>query len=140
MLILYFYQKNAMNDITGIMDENFTFVCGYHYDAWGNITKIIGNTEIAEANPFRYKGYYYDSDLRMYYLHTRYYDSVTGRFISSDDLNQLLSSENNLNLYAYCNNNPVNYEDAEGTHRNVLIMTISEFESESKNIPVLFIV
>ena len=59
----------------------------YTYDAWGNATIVHyngGASTGATKNPFRYRGYYYDSDLGLYYLNTRYYDSVTGRFISAD--------------------------------------------------------
>jgi len=46
---------------------------------------------------------------------TRYYDPQVGRFISPDSIEYLdPSSVSGLNLYAYCNNNPVMYTDESG--------------------------
>ena len=51
----------------------------------------------------------------LYYLKSRYYDPTVGRFISQDDVDYAdYESINGLNLYAYCNNNPVNYTDPTG--------------------------
>ena len=63
-----------------------------------------------------YRGYYFDSDLQLYYLSTRYYDYVTGRFISPDDLSYLGANGDLLsyNLYAYCSNNPIMFTDPSG--------------------------
>ena len=66
-------------------------------------------------NPFRYRSYYYDTDTKLYYLHSRYYDPELGRFISPDNIGYLEpESINGLNLFAYCSNNPVNYFDPNG--------------------------
>jgi RHS repeat-associated protein len=63
----------------------------------------------------RYRGYYYDTESGLYYLQSRYYDPETGRFISKDDP-IFHESETGVaaNLYAYCDNNPVNYTDHSG--------------------------
>ena len=88
----------------------------YEYDAWGNCTITSGADDpIVVANPFRYRGYYYDTETGLYYCNTRYYDPQTGRFISADSANYLdPSSMNGMNLYAYCINNPVMYSDPTG--------------------------
>ena len=41
----------------------FVYVC-YTYDAWGNILSVTGSmaNTLRQYNPFRYRGYYYDSD------------------------------------------------------------------------------
>ena len=69
-----------------------------------------------ELTPFRYRGYYYDTETELYYLQTRYYDPETGRFFSADDISYLAPETiNGLNLYAYCGNNPVMCVDENGT-------------------------
>ena len=67
------------------------------------------------ANPFRYRGYYYDSSIGLYYLNSRYYDPETGRFLN-EDLVSYLEPETigGINLYAYCLNDPVNNIDPSG--------------------------
>lgn len=90
-------------------------LASYIYDAWGNFTITYSNgggTTSAQYNPFTYRGYYYDSDLGLYYLNSRYYDSNTGRFIGADG--QLNDGILGYNLFAYCYNNPVMYVDYSG--------------------------
>ena len=90
----------------------------YVYDAWGHHeVKVLDSACIAlsQLNPFRYRGYYYDTETGLYFLKTRYYDPEVCRFITIDDL-QYLDPEhiNGLNLYAYCGNNPVMNVDPSG--------------------------
>ena len=95
----------------------------YRYDAWGNhAVRDANGADIADAshignrNPFRYRGYYYDTETELYYLQTRYYDPETGRFITIDGIEYLdPETINGLNLYAYCGNNPVMNVDPTGT-------------------------
>lgn len=69
-------------------------------------------THIANLNPFRYRGYYYDKETGFYYLNSRYYDPLTGRFINADG--QINSDVTGTNLFAYCGNNPVMRTDDNG--------------------------
>lgn len=73
----YLYKKDIQGNIVGIIsDLDKREVVTYTYDAWGNY-KIGGDPEyrdIAELNPFRYRGYYYDEETGLYYLQSRYYD------------------------------------------------------------------
>ena len=71
--------------------------------------------QLAIANPIRYRGYYYDTDIGLYYLNARYYSPELRRFISPDDTSYLdPENANGLNLYAYCYNDPVYYADPSG--------------------------
>ena len=70
-----------------------------------------------QNNPYRYRGYYFDKDLNLYYLNARYYDQVTGRFINADDLGVVAATPAGLtdkNIFAYCDNNPVARVDKDG--------------------------
>ena len=109
------YRKNLFGDITAIYQSS-TKVAEYVYDAWGNCTITYDPDGYGASNPIRYRGYYWDSDLGMYYLMTRYYDPKIGRFINADSLEYLdPKSINGLNLYAYCRNNPIMHIDPMGT-------------------------
>ena len=115
----YWYEKNLHGDIVAVYADGGAKLISYVYDAWGNVTVTYTNggaSTTATKNPFKYRGYYYDSDLGLYYLQTRYYDSNTGRFISPDDVSYLGANGDLLsyNLYAYCSNNPVMYVDPTG--------------------------
>ncbi len=72
-------------------------------------------TGYGEINPFRYRGYYYDTESRLYYLITRYYDPRLGVFLTRDSTEYLEPEEvGGVDLYAYCYNNPVMYSDPNG--------------------------
>ena len=96
------------------------FVAGYAYDAWGNLVsvtdangnEITSKTNFAVINPIRYRGYYYDNETGFYYLQSRYYDPANCRFISADDIVSTDHGTTNLNLFAYCGNDPVNKVDS----------------------------
>ena len=114
---LYYFQRNLQGDVVAIYDTNGTLKAKYLYDAWGNCTISSETTsyDVANANPIRYRGYYYDSDTGLYYCNARYYSPKWRRFISPDDTAYLDSkSVNGLNLYCYCYNDPVNFADPSG--------------------------
>ena len=70
---------------------------------------------MGNLNPFRYRGYYYDTESKLYYLMSRYYDPVTHRFINADGYYQSGGGLLDTNMNAYCGNNPVNNVDPNGT-------------------------
>lgn len=115
----YFYVKNAMSDIIAITDSNKNIVAEYRYDPWGDILSISGDTVIGELNPFRYRSYYYDNDIQMYYLQSRYYDAEVGRFINCDDVSYIGVDDtvNSYNAFAYCENNPIYWIDPYGFYK-----------------------
>ncbi len=121
----YFYVTNQMGDVIGITEANGNLLAQYAYDDWGKLLAIDtadaeGSTayrEIAEANPLRYRGYYFDSETGYYYLQSRYYAPEICRFINADVPEIAKVSKdiaNGINIFAYCNNNPVNNTDYTG--------------------------
>jgi RHS repeat-associated protein len=122
--IRYFFVRNIQGDISHIVDGEGNIQAKYVYDAWGNCKVFnsygeedIDGSTIGNINPFRYRGYYYDTETGLYYLNARYYDPQTCRFISADTLSILdetMAQVNGLNLYMYCNNNPVMDVDPSG--------------------------
>ena len=118
----YYYVKNMQGDIVAVYDGNGTKYGEYAYDAWGKCSIIYDKDGIATKNPYRYRGYYLDKETDLYYLNSRYYDPEVGRFLSADSLGYMDPERiNGLNLYAYCNNNPVMYIDPDGTLAGVII-------------------
>jgi RHS repeat-associated protein len=119
---LYYYVLNAQGDVAAILNSSGKLAASYDYDAWGNCTvydssaKVLTDpTSIANLNPLRYRGYYYDAETGFYYLQSRYYDPAICRFINADtfattDANGLLSA----NMFAYCENNPIGNSDPDG--------------------------
>ncbi len=114
----FYFEKNLQGDIVAVYNESGEKVFGYNYDAWGNFTttyySTIGTNYYAYYNPFRYRGYYYDSETGLYYLQSRYYNPQWGRFISADIYVNANGDLIGFNMYAYCSNNPVMYVDPTG--------------------------
>ncbi|MBQ8380701.1 MAG: RHS repeat-associated core domain-containing protein, partial [Clostridia bacterium] len=113
----FWFEKNLQGDIVAVYSGSGTKLVEYVYDAWGNhITNYFngGASTQASNNPFRYRGYYYDSDLELYCVGTRYYDSVIGRWVNPDKYVSTGQGLTGYNLYAYCGNNPVNRIDPTG--------------------------
>ena len=123
----YFYEKNIQGDIVAVYSESGVKLISYTYDAWGNANISFhngGENTNATKNPFTYRGYYYDQDLGLYYLQSRYYDAKVGRFINADEIAVITASPSALtdkNLYAYCDNNPIMRGDDEGDCWHILI-------------------
>ena len=110
----YYYIHNGQGDIIGILDSSGTQIVSYVYDSWGKLVSISGSQAetIGEANPFRYRGYYYDTETGLYYLNSRYYDPEVGRFLNADgEIANIGGEVSGYNLFSYCFNNPVNMSD-----------------------------
>ena len=106
----YYFRKNFRNDVLAILNASGEVVVEYSYDPWGNILAVTGTlaSTLGADNPFRYRGYYYDTESCFYYLNSRYYDAKVCRFVNAD---AVLATNG---LYTYCINNPVNYVDTDG--------------------------
>ena len=111
----YYYIYNVQGDVIALADASTgKLAVTYTYDAWGKLVKLEDSTanSVGTLNPFRYRGYYYDTETSLYYLNSRYYDPDTGRFINADG--QLNEGVLGYNMFAYCENNPVMRDDPTG--------------------------
>ena len=112
----YYYVLNLQGDVVKLIHYipgfEYESVATYEYDAWGNILSSSGR--LAEINPLRYRGYYYDSETGFYYLQSRYYDPVNRRFINADSYASTGQGFIGTNMFAYCNNSPILFVDHDG--------------------------
>ena len=116
--------KDADGNVTGYTEKTYAT---YTYDAWGRLIGILdsgGNnlinkqttsTALANLNPLRYRGYYYDTETGFYYLQSRYYDPANYRFINADSYASTGQDIIGTNMFAYCGNNPTMGYDPTGT-------------------------
>ena len=110
----YFYIRNGQGDITGLVDEAGNQVVEYKYYTWGAMRSTTGTlaSTIGKLNPFRYRGYFYDDETKLYYVGSRYYDPQIRRWISPDAYVSTGQGLLGSNMYLYCGNNTVNRFDA----------------------------
>ena len=130
----FYYIRNAQGDITGLYDDTGKVVVEYSYDTWGKpesatdsdgITGELADT-VGKINPYRYRGYRYDSETGMYYLQSRYYNPEIGRFINADtSITKYGGNLDMCNLFVYCSNNPVNMIDENGCWPRWITATVA---------------
>ena len=111
----YYFEKNLFGDVLRVYSVYGSVVATFKYDSYGNITSSSGS--MADKVKFRYRGYYYDDETGFYYLQSRYYDPSLCCFISADQyelVGMLSQTLGQINLYAYCGNNPIMYIDETG--------------------------
>ena len=102
--------------MVGILNSSGTQVVAYTYDAWGRLLSTTGSlaSTLGVYNPLRYRGYVYDRETGLYYLQSRYYNPIWGRFLNADALVSTGQGVLGNNMFAYCGNNPVIRRDASG--------------------------
>ena len=126
----YYFEKNVQGDVIGVYQKEgdgnsatHILAARYSYDPYGNPTSMTNgagtavsqtSNTIAAINPFRYRGYRYDGDTGLYYLQSRYYDPVSCRFVNADGYASTGQGQIGHNMYAYCNNNAIRYDDQTG--------------------------
>ena len=105
---LSYYHRDEQLSTVFVTDGQGEIRNSYQYDAFG----IPLETTEQLNNRIRYTGQQYDELTEQYYLRARYYNPVAGRFMQED-----VYQGDGLNLYAYCGNNPVVYDDPSGYAR-----------------------
>ena len=109
---VYYYITNLQGDVMRIVDASGTVTASYDYDPYGKVISATGT--LASVNPLRYRGYVYDQETGFYYLQSRYYDPVVGRFINADSYASTGQGVIGNNMWVYCNNCPLAHTDESG--------------------------
>ena len=65
---VYFYVYNLQGDVVQLLDSSRNVVGEYVYGPYGYLENSSSLTTVAKANPFRYRGYYYDTENGYSYL------------------------------------------------------------------------
>jgi RHS repeat-associated protein len=112
---MYQLKRDVLGNVTEIHHKTsnssvYEKVATYTYDAYGNVTPAsvaytVGDTTIAAGsaqhivniNPFRWKGYYFDTESELYYVNGRYYDPETGRFINPKSPEAIIADSGSIN-------------------------------------------
>lgn len=110
-----------------VTDANGNVYRQYYYDPYGNVIKVLDgsgnavdiNNDSGFNNAYTYRGYRYDSESGLYFLNARYYAAGIGRFLTKDTFKGVATYPGSLNRYAYCEGDPVNLVDYDGTRPDV---------------------
>jgi RHS repeat-associated protein len=113
--VRYYFNLNHLGSVDWITDNSWNTLISYEYDSYWNafvnnswsLVEISTYTWSTYENDRLYTWREYDREINLYYFRARYYDSKIWRFISRDPID----ISDDVNLYAYVGNNPVNYND-----------------------------
>ena len=111
----YYYLKDHLNSVLALTDGNGVIVESYRFDAWGRVLGVYNANgeqvdESAVGNRILWQGREYSWKTGLYYFRARWYEPVTGRWLSNDPI----GISGGLNQYVFCANNPVNLRDPFG--------------------------
>ncbi len=105
-----YYGYDGHGDVRFLTDASGAVTDTYEYDAWGNVLSSTGST----PNVYRYQGEQYDVESGLYYLRARYFDALTGRFLTTDPQSGAAAEPRSQHPYLYASADPVNGKDPRG--------------------------
>jgi len=111
-----FYGYDGFGTVRQLTNSAGSVTDSYEYDAYGNKISSTGTT----ANNYLYRGEQWDPDLGLYYLRARYYNPVTGRFMSRDPEDGKIKIPATLHKYLYADGDPVNGFDRTGRGDSII--------------------
>jgi len=96
-------------NVTALVDAATGTVTGrYEYGAFGEPLRASGPA--AGLNPFRFSTKYQDDETGFLYYGYRYYNALTGRWLSRDPIQE----SGGINMYAFVQNEPISKFDLLG--------------------------
>lgn len=124
----WYFVKDCNGSVIKIVDASGNEVTSISYDAWGQanfcfnadissslgVAKYLILSVYITANPICYKGYLFDYETRLYFAKDKVYSPAWGRYLNHADFEKKQNSSysvNSTNMYAFCNNNPINVFD-----------------------------
>jgi RHS repeat-associated protein len=110
----HYYVYDGLSSVVGVIGPDGVRRQTYRYGAWGQVKGVVPPGGSGDRNPYRFTGEAQDASTGLLYLRTRYYDPVTGRFISPDRYFSYPRLPLSLNKFVYVRNNPVRYIDRTG--------------------------
>jgi RHS repeat-associated protein len=117
----YYALKDHLGSVLALTDGAGNIVESYRYDAWGRTTVYGANGAVLKAsavgNRYCWQGREYSFKAGLYYFRARWYEPVTGRWMSNDPI----GISGGLNQYVFCGNNPINFVDPFGLDAVYLI-------------------
>jgi RHS repeat-associated protein len=105
-----FYGYDGFGNVRQLTNAAGAVTDTYDYDAFGNLLNKTGTT----PNNYLYRGEQWDTDLGLYYLRARYYNPLTGRFLSRDPEDGRPIDPKTLHKYLYAGGDPTNRIDPTG--------------------------
>jgi RHS repeat-associated protein len=103
----YYYHFDGLGSVVALSDSSGDTVQTYEYSVYGQVAV----EDVNNPNPYMFAGRRYDIEIGLYYNRARYYNPYTGRFLQADPIGY----DADMNLYRYCNNNPLAFVDPSGS-------------------------
>jgi RHS repeat-associated protein len=104
----YWYLADHLGSVRGLANNSGALADAISYDAFGNVTS---ESAPSVGDRFKFADGQWDSNLGLYHIGARWYDPVSGRWLTLDPARFLAGD---ANLYRYVSNNPGNTTDPSG--------------------------
>jgi len=104
--VAYYFHNDHLGTPQALTNDSQAIVWKAAYTSFGGAVPSIQTVE----NLFRFPGQYYDQETGLHYNYFRYYDPMTGRYVTPDPIGLW----GGVNLYSYVKNNPLMFIDRFG--------------------------
>ena len=104
----FFYNCDIRGSVSIIINPEGSLVKGYDYEEFG---KTADKGDSLFKNTTKFTGALHDLSANLYYMDSRFYNPITGRFLTQDTYSGNPYEPRTQHLYSYCSNDPVNFID-----------------------------